>query len=104
MVYHVSGLALQIFFWLSHSFQIIYTNSLSFCDSLGTYGSLNLLSFAMKYSILIKTFVLARLSIAGYVIQDDYNPSNFVGSFKAFSGADPTDGFGMTSHDRSNHT
>jgi hypothetical protein len=48
----------------------------------------------MKYSILSSAFLFAHLSIAGYVIQDEYNPSNFLDSFTAFTGADPTDGFG----------
>jgi hypothetical protein len=33
------------------------------------------------------------LSIAGYTLQDDYNPSKFFDMFDAFTGSDPTDGF-----------
>jgi hypothetical protein len=51
----------------------------------------------MKSSILVQYFVLFKLSIAGYVLEDDYNPSNLLDEFTAFSGPDPTQGFGMCS-------
>jgi hypothetical protein len=38
------------------------------------------------------------LGIAGYVLEDDYSPSTFLNSFTAFSGQDPTDGFGKKLH------
>jgi hypothetical protein len=49
--------------------------------------------------MLRSTFLLSlnfvRLSIAGYTLQDSYNPSNFFDQFNFFDGKDPTDGFGM---------
>ncbi|KAF2674191.1 hypothetical protein BT63DRAFT_408399 [Microthyrium microscopicum] len=47
----------------------------------------------MKSSILLNTFGLVQLSIAGYVLEDDYSPSSFLDGFTAFSGPDPTSGF-----------
>jgi hypothetical protein len=51
----------------------------------------------MKSSILVCTLLFANFSIAGYVIEDEYNPSNFLDSFTAFTGLDPTEGFGKNS-------
>lgn len=34
---------------------------------------------------------------AGYVLQDDYTPSNFLEMFSFFDGPDPTHGYGMAS-------
>jgi hypothetical protein len=39
---------------------------------------------------------LARLSIAGYVLQDSYTSSNFFDMFNFFTGPDPTQGFGKS--------
>lgn len=47
----------------------------------------------MLFSTLITCAALVRLSIAGYVLEDDYSPTNFFDSFDFFSGQDPTNGF-----------
>jgi hypothetical protein len=51
------------------------------------------ISFKMKSLLLASTFLLPSLSIAGYVLQDDYNATTFFDMFDAFTGADPTQGF-----------
>jgi hypothetical protein len=50
----------------------------------------------MKTStIIFQALSLTQFSLAGsYVLQDDYTPKNFVSMFNAYSGPDPTDGFG----------
>jgi hypothetical protein len=67
----------------------------SFHIPLAAYDFVIPLSFKMKSSLLIQTFLFAHFSIAGYVIEDEYNPSNFLDGFTAFTGEDPTQGFGM---------
>jgi hypothetical protein len=47
----------------------------------------------MRYSI-FALLLIARPSIAGYVLEDDYNPTSFLSMFNAYTGSDPTDGFG----------
>lgn len=47
---------------------------------------------------LILLIFLTRLSIAGYVIQDSYVPSNFFDMFDFFTGEDPTQGYGKFDH------
>jgi hypothetical protein len=47
----------------------------------------------MKSFLLAQSLLFPSIAIAGYVLQDDYNPSNWFNMFTAFTGADPTDGF-----------
>jgi hypothetical protein len=47
----------------------------------------------MKSFLLIQTLLFPSFGIAGYVIQDDYNPSNWFQKFQAFTDTDPTHGF-----------
>ncbi|KAF1836674.1 hypothetical protein BDW02DRAFT_587192 [Decorospora gaudefroyi] len=46
----------------------------------------------MRFSTLTSAAALFELSIAGYVLEDDYM-TDFYGSFDFFTGADPTEGF-----------
>jgi hypothetical protein len=46
----------------------------------------------MLFSTLLTCAALVRLSIAGYVLKDDYSLTNFFDSFDFFSGQDPTNG------------
>jgi hypothetical protein len=45
----------------------------------------------MRFSTLTSAAAFFELSIAGYVLQDDYM-SDFYGNFDFFTGADPTEG------------
>jgi len=45
----------------------------------------------MRFSTLVPAAALLELSIAGYVLQDDYM-SDFPGSFDFFTEPDPTNG------------
>ncbi|OCK93757.1 glycoside hydrolase family 16 protein [Cenococcum geophilum 1.58] len=47
----------------------------------------------MLFPTFLTCAALVRLSIAGYVLKDDYSPTNFFDSFDFFSGQDPTNGF-----------
>jgi hypothetical protein len=55
----------------------------------------------MLYIFLFCSFVWIDPSIAGYALEDDYNPFTFFNMFEFFSGSDPTNGFGRpyTIHD-----
>ncbi|KAF2801878.1 putative endo-1,3(4)-beta-glucanase, partial [Mytilinidion resinicola] len=44
----------------------------------------------MLFSTLLTAAALIRLSIAGYVLQDDYSSANFFNMFDFFTGDDPT--------------
>jgi len=46
----------------------------------------------MRYSTLITAAALFELSIAGYVLEDDYT-TDFYSNFNFFTGADPTEGW-----------
>jgi hypothetical protein len=46
----------------------------------------------MRFSTLTSAAALFELSIAGYILQDDYM-TDFYGNFDFFTGPDPTDGF-----------
>jgi hypothetical protein len=46
----------------------------------------------MRFSTLTSAAALFELSIAGYVLQDDYM-TDFYGNFDFFTGPDPTEGF-----------
>jgi len=48
----------------------------------------------MKRSVLIHTLCIAGATAASCVLDDRYHPSNFLQSIIAFTGMDPTDGFG----------
>jgi hypothetical protein len=52
------------------------------------------LSFNMFASKFLLSFAFVRLSIAGYVLQDSFNPTGFFDNFDFFTGEDPTQGFG----------
>lgn len=49
----------------------------------------------MQFRSLFASLVLARLSIAGYTIEDDYSTDKFFDMFDFFTDSDPTHGFGM---------
>jgi hypothetical protein len=51
-------------------------------------------TFIMKSSLIFQALSLVRFGLAGYTLQDDYSPSKLVSMFDAYSGPDPTDGFG----------
>jgi hypothetical protein len=57
----------------------------------------------MRCSILIYALLFARPSIAGYVLDDDYNPASFLSMFNAYTGTDPTSGFGNSSNEYRGH-
>lgn len=46
------------------------------------------------YTVLACLLAFVELGIAGYVVKDDYGPSNFFSMFDFFTDADPTHGFG----------
>ena len=46
----------------------------------------------MRFSTLASAAALFELSIAGYVLEDDYM-NDFFGGFNFFTGPDPTEGF-----------
>lgn len=54
---------------------------------------LHSLSINMSFYTLITACFLIQSSIAGYVLEDDYTPSNFFDMFSFFTDADPTHGF-----------
>jgi len=56
------------------------------------YGRIFLLR--MLYIVLFYSLFWIDPSIAGYALEDDYNPSTFFNMFEFFSGPDPTNGFG----------
>lgn len=47
----------------------------------------------MPFITLLFSLLLVDLSIAGYVLEDDYSPSNFFDQFTFFTSTDPTNGF-----------
>ncbi|MCJ1361263.1 hypothetical protein MMC16_000361 [Acarospora aff. strigata] len=47
----------------------------------------------MLFKSLLIGAALVDLSIAGYVLQDDYSPNNFFDMFDFFTGRDPTNGY-----------
>ena len=47
----------------------------------------------MLASTLLTIAGLVSLSTAGYVLEDDYEPSTFFSMFDFFTGADPTNGY-----------
>jgi len=47
----------------------------------------------MKSLLLAHTLFFPSFGIAGYVLQDDYNPTTFFDMFNAYTGTDPTHGF-----------
>ncbi|KAF2400425.1 beta-1,3-1,4-glucanase, partial [Trichodelitschia bisporula] len=47
----------------------------------------------MHFSALIVALSSIPTGLAGYVLQDEYNPSNFFDMFNFYSGPDPTEGF-----------
>jgi hypothetical protein len=51
----------------------------------------SLLSIKMRFSTLVSAAAFFELSIAGYVLEDDYM-TDFYSNFNFFTGADPTDG------------
>lgn len=48
----------------------------------------------MKSFLSAQFLLLPSLALAGYTLQDDYNPSNFFSKFNVFTGPDPTQGHG----------
>lgn len=50
-------------------------------------------SSKMTLFSLLLSLVFVRSSIAGYVLEDDYTPSNFFDMFAFWTEADPTNGF-----------
>jgi hypothetical protein len=53
--------------------------------------SLLLASIKMRFSTLVSAAAFFELSIAGYVLEDDYM-TDFFSKFNFFTGADPTEG------------
>jgi hypothetical protein len=49
----------------------------------------------LEFLRFILLFQFFSLSIAGYVLQDAYQASNFFDMFNFFTGPDPTQGYGM---------
>ncbi|KAF2756718.1 hypothetical protein EJ05DRAFT_74508 [Pseudovirgaria hyperparasitica] len=47
----------------------------------------------MLYHTVLASLALVRLSVAGYVLQDDYSGGNFFNMFNFYTGGDPTHGF-----------
>ncbi|GAB7341941.1 hypothetical protein MBLNU457_g0244t2 [Dothideomycetes sp. NU457] len=47
----------------------------------------------MSFFALLTTFLFIGSTSAGWVLEDDYNPSNFFDMFSFWTGADPTHGF-----------
>jgi hypothetical protein len=45
----------------------------------------------MRFSTLVSAAAFFELSIAGYVLEDDYM-TDFYGNFNFFTGSDPTEG------------
>jgi hypothetical protein len=46
----------------------------------------------MRFSTLVSAAAFFELSIAGYVLEDDYM-TDFYGKFNFFTGSDPTEGW-----------
>lgn len=46
----------------------------------------------MRYETILLGAALAKQSIAGYVLQDDYMENGFWGNFEFFTKPDPTEG------------
>ncbi len=49
----------------------------------------------MKTSTLFHLLAVAKLSLAAYVVQDDYTADKWFDMFDMFTYHDPTNGFGM---------
>ncbi|MCJ1454169.1 hypothetical protein MMC28_004520 [Mycoblastus sanguinarius] len=47
----------------------------------------------LRLSTFFTGTLLIKVSIAGYMLTDDYSGDNFFGNFSAFTGTDPTSGF-----------
>ena len=57
------------------------------------FGSYTRSSFTMSFFALLTTFLFIGSSSAGWVLEDDYNPSNFFDMFSFWTWSDPTHGF-----------